>query len=222
MKLKKIASLMLAGIMAVSMLAACGEGKGNDSSSSSSSEVPATGISAKIDGMLKNKDLVELTDNSTYQTWLTASIGKVDYKNTALPTEGWQNTGDVVSYLKDNFGKNVVGYVNSSFDTTWPTISLTNDGVYAGLYYIGGSVSQDVALNKLVNELDKFVDKANLKNDVLDRGNTSIGEDAADMYRVNAKYTGSISMQQVDDGTASGWYALVVLNSDMTRTKYVD
>ena len=29
MKLKKIASLMLAGVMAVSMLSACGEGSGN-------------------------------------------------------------------------------------------------------------------------------------------------------------------------------------------------
>ena len=42
MKLKKIASLMLAGIMAVSMLAACGEGKGNSSSSSSSSQPTVT------------------------------------------------------------------------------------------------------------------------------------------------------------------------------------
>ena len=41
MKLKKIASLMLAGIMAVSMLAACGEGKKDDTPSSSSTVAPA-------------------------------------------------------------------------------------------------------------------------------------------------------------------------------------
>ena len=38
MKLKKIASLALAGIMAVSMLTACGEGTNNSNSGSSSSQ----------------------------------------------------------------------------------------------------------------------------------------------------------------------------------------
>ena len=48
MKLKKIASLMLAGIMAVSMLAACGEGKGNGNSGSSSSQVPSNTYSDTV------------------------------------------------------------------------------------------------------------------------------------------------------------------------------
>ena len=61
MKLKKIASLMLAGIMAVSMLAACGEGKKDDSSSSSSGSTTASGYSAmlgqKAADTLKKNDL---------------------------------------------------------------------------------------------------------------------------------------------------------------------
>ena len=59
MKLKKIASLMLAGIMAVSMLAACGEGKGNSSSSSSSSQPTTTGVVAAVESGIKswNSDL---------------------------------------------------------------------------------------------------------------------------------------------------------------------
>ena len=42
MKLKKIASLMLAGIMAVSMLAACGEGTGNNNGGASSQPTAPT------------------------------------------------------------------------------------------------------------------------------------------------------------------------------------
>ena len=56
MKLKKIASLMLAGIMAVSMLAACGEGKGNSSSSSSSSQPTTTGVVAAVENAIKAKN----------------------------------------------------------------------------------------------------------------------------------------------------------------------
>ena len=52
MKLKKIASLMLAGIMAVSMLAACGEGKKDDSSSSSSEVTTITDAAAGINAEL--------------------------------------------------------------------------------------------------------------------------------------------------------------------------
>ena len=56
MKLKKIASLMLAGIMAVSMLAGCGEGKGNGSSSSSSSQPTTTGVVAAVENAIKAKN----------------------------------------------------------------------------------------------------------------------------------------------------------------------
>ena len=59
MKLKKIASLMLAGIMAVSMLAACGEGKDNTNTPASST--PATpSVVSTIESAIKaeNSDLI--------------------------------------------------------------------------------------------------------------------------------------------------------------------
>ena len=57
MKLKKIASLMLAGIMAVSMLAACGEGKDNGGNAGSSSSQPATtGVVAAVENAIKAKN----------------------------------------------------------------------------------------------------------------------------------------------------------------------
>ena len=69
MKLKKIASLMLAGVMAVSMLAACG-----DSSSTTTPVVPpvdddttTSAISAALNDQLfsKQADLLSFESNST-------------------------------------------------------------------------------------------------------------------------------------------------------------
>ena len=68
MKLKKIASLMLAGIMAVSMLAACGEGKDNGGNAGSSSSQPTTsGVVAGVEAGIKswNKDLDIKVESST-------------------------------------------------------------------------------------------------------------------------------------------------------------
>ena len=48
MKLKKIASLALAGIMAVSMLTACGEGTNNGDSGSSSSQPTTASVVSTV------------------------------------------------------------------------------------------------------------------------------------------------------------------------------
>ena len=64
MKLKKIASLMLAGIMAVSMLAACGEGKGNGSSSSSSSTPAVSNFTSSVLAKTSEATRDKLTVNS--------------------------------------------------------------------------------------------------------------------------------------------------------------
>ena len=80
MKLKKIASLMLAGIMAVSMLAACGEGKGEDNGAGSSSSQPtSTGISATVlnltDKAKVRKDVV--AEDNTKLNNAVAAMAKV-------------------------------------------------------------------------------------------------------------------------------------------------
>ena len=95
MKLKKIASLMLAGIMAVSMLAACGEGKGNSSSSSSSSEVTnvsnaAAGINAELDDA---KGVISFTGNEEL-----ANAVKNYYKNNPFKADEWATKGNGLMY----------------------------------------------------------------------------------------------------------------------------
>ena len=76
MKLKKIASLMLAGVMAVSMLAGC-NGSSNNGNSENGEEVttPSTGISAAFNEALsqKAKNLVKFADD----TKLNSALAKV-------------------------------------------------------------------------------------------------------------------------------------------------
>ena len=67
MKLKKIASLALAGIMAVSMLAACGEGTNNGNSGSSSSQPTTASVVGTVKNAIadKNSDLVITVEENT-------------------------------------------------------------------------------------------------------------------------------------------------------------
>ena len=70
MKLKKIASLMLAGIMAVSMLAGCGEASSN--STETPDVTPVTGVAATVNGELNaNKDKISFTDDKVVTDLLT-------------------------------------------------------------------------------------------------------------------------------------------------------
>ena len=67
MKLKKIASLALAGIMAVSMLTACGEGTNNGNSGSSSSQPTTASVVSTVKNAIadKNGDLVITVEENT-------------------------------------------------------------------------------------------------------------------------------------------------------------
>ena len=70
MKLKKIASLMLAGIMAVSMLAACGEASSN--STETPDVTPVTGVAATVNGELNNNaKKISFTEDSVLTNLLT-------------------------------------------------------------------------------------------------------------------------------------------------------
>ena len=83
MKLKKIASLALAGIMAVSMLTACGEGTGNGNSGSSSSQPTTASVVSTVKNAIadKNGDLVITVEENTA---LNNAMKKFNEDNTNL------------------------------------------------------------------------------------------------------------------------------------------
>ena len=217
MKLKKIASLMLAGIMAVSMLAAC-NGK-TEQPSSSSSETPATGVSATFANFLSGKH-VEFKDNATYAGYLADGLKDADPKSADLTgiknvqaTNGWV----VFTKVENKFDKNELEYGDRAtkvtidqFDSTG-SVSQANDELFIAMYAAPGSMKQDVVLEAVAAELDDNLSDSYLVN------YADVGTGTTKRYDYD--YTGSVSVQKVEDGSASAWYVLVTLYIDATEVK---
>ena len=210
MKLKKIASLMLAGIMAVSMLAACGEGAGNNNGGASSSETPATGVSATFAGYLKNGDRVDFDDNNVYQNYLASAIEKRDLNYSVLGDVDDVETvtnGELYQNVQKLFNDGVIGYKDDCTIDALGAIQDTTDTTFTTLYQAPGSMEEDVVLKAVAGKLDAKFDKNILVNFYTNADNT-----------YDYDYTGSVSMQKVEDGSASAWFVLVTLSVDVAKT----
>ncbi len=153
MKLKKIASLMLAGVMAVSMLAACGE-----SNSTTTPVVPpvddntaTSAISAALNDQLfsKQADLLSFESNSK----LASLLDRI-----AEDDEDFEIRDNLVSgagrptLLNPGVDVDIANIVNAAFNGTTPLVRMTNGDIavnhddnraYLYVYTVDGSM-QDV------------------------------------------------------------------------------
>ena len=153
MKLKKIASLMLAGVMAVSMLAACG-----DNSSTTTPVVPpvddntaTSAISDALNDQLfsKQADLLSFESNSK----LASLLDRI-----AEDDEDFEIRDTLVSsaarptLLAPRVDVDIANIVNAAFNGTNPAVTMTNADIavnhnnnraYLYVYTVDGSM-QDV------------------------------------------------------------------------------
>ena len=153
MKLKKIASLMLAGVMAVSMLAACGE-----NNSTTTPVVPpvddntaTSAISAALNDQLfsKQADLLSFESNSK----LASLLDRI-----AEDDEDFEIRDTLVRFagrptlLSPVFDADINNIVNAAFNGTNPAVRMTNADIdvdhdnnraYLYVYTVDGSM-QDV------------------------------------------------------------------------------
>ena len=153
MKLKKIASLMLAGVMAVSMLAACG-----DNSSTTTPVVPpvddntaTSAISDALNDQLfsKQADLLSFESNSK----LASLLDRI-----AEDDEDFEIRDNLVSgagrptLLNPGVDVDIANIVNAAFNGTTPLVRMTNADIvvnhddnraYLYVYTVDGSM-QDV------------------------------------------------------------------------------
>ena len=114
MKLKKIASLMLAGIMAVSMLAGCKSGSAdNGNAGSSSSQPTTTGVVAAVDAGIKswNQGLTVSVESSKNMDAAIADLFKKSENKKVSDAE-------IVKVLNDVFGSNMKNNVNGALLTS--------------------------------------------------------------------------------------------------------
>ena len=209
MKLKKIASLMLAGVMAISMLAGCStNGNGDDKG-----EEVVTGISADFASYLTNQDKVDFADNANDQAALAKAVKNVEdstIKNvttladTALTAEP---TKTVVSTLKANTSL-ILNQVNTN-----TVRNITEKTTYVVVYQAPGEMKQSAVLAQAASKIDTTV--SGLPE------NSLKGSETAGTKYYTYDYTGSVSVEKVStkNGESSAWYVLVSVTVDPTETK---
>ena len=179
MKLKKIASLMLAGIMAVSMLAACGEGKKDDSSSSSSESTTASGYSAMLADELKDladEDYIDFKDSESDQKALkyaVSGLANKDISASAIAGAGNVFAGSLYYLDEDNavaetfVGKaDVDDYVDGG--NLFSGITKMNGTAKTGIVYVvDASVGMDYVMKGIADDLETRMTNGMVESDYL-------------------------------------------------------
>ena len=220
MKLKKIASLMLAGIMAVSMLAGCGEGKKDDSSSSSSESTGASGYSAvlgeKLADTLSKKDLDDVftfADNADDQKALKKVI------NTSLVAANFDNYVRTVTFADaGTLGKDPAVQMVSSFRSEvgaknfigqFSSGTSMNTAKSADIWIANGSIDMDVVMDMVAKACETALGNAK-------------AEGTASSTNVDYAYEVAVSVENVSltyDTTKTGSVNFIAVT--VTRTAEV-
>ena len=183
MKLKKIASLALAGIMAVSMLAGCKDGgNGNNGSSSSEPTNPATGISTIFYNELSKaaQNSLEMSDSSELNSALTKIIEdldtndiRVNYGKGAAYNEYLSKAIAAPALLDCKVGVSSATYANAK--------QVKDVTTYTSVFTVGYDINDAGALKDVVDKID----------DVLSNLPTT-GKNGSATYEYD--WTGSVSV----------------------------
>lgn len=222
MKLKKIASLALAGIMAVSMLAGC-SGKGNENPGNDDPTPTASGIAAVLNDMQTGDVKVNFTDDTALATKLQELVslyGQSANINTikpALPNV----TG--LKYNKVSEGKTDDNNWNTATYTTWNNTFLKNNVTYDNIFdekkgdltgtytvydiaTVGNCSTEEAAMNQFATAVINTIKGQNLTN----KCNTA-GLNSGDKY-YGYEYNGTAAMASVKmaDGTTDYFFVYTI------------
>ena len=200
MKLKKIASLMLAGVMAVSMLAGC-SGKDGDSGNDGNkpivtSGVDAAGVIAKLDKDTTKK--VEFSASSSLQSALTVYV---DALGDSALDKGAVTDGYNIGYLAWIADLDIVG--NFTDDDAAET------RLFAGV--LPADVSDTYAVRMIAGRLDEYIASLDLRDSSID-DDTNI-KDGQEYTKYD--YTGSVAVVKVEGTLGQNGY---VYAYTITRT----
>ena len=223
MKLKKIASLMLAGVMAVSMLAGCGEGS-SSSSEPTTPPVTTTGLAAALNNARTDyaKNALKLTyeeSSSLAEILSTAAHGELD-KNPAdikqiagtncFGVPNWDSncitSTDYSLNMKNKIAEKLTGGVEGWHGSSLPT--KNGEYNYARVYLIGGNWSIEEAAIKIS---DGNLNKLEV-NQWLPMNHGS----------KTATYTADVAAVKVtsaDDASVSLWVVAVVYTQTVSDAK---
>ena len=247
MKLKKIASLALAGTMAVSMLAACGTDAG---SSNSGEQDPTTNVSSVVEAVndgqsAVNQVKIDFASDSELDSALkrtvekygyNANVNKVTESVTTLTgidyTRPYNNTWNgnyIVAGSAFKSGSNVLGalitgnvkytdnYASSKGDLDGKTNTIYGVAKYTGYY------GEEAVLKAVAADVDKLVAKlAKTSNDADNDGKLDVevkagGSNDTDKYYAYS-YNGNVAMTSTTNPDGTvNYYVAVVINQDVAK-----
>ena len=232
MKLKKIASLMLAGIMAVSMLAACGdansnggnggEGEGEGTQTSGYSAVMAENVSKAV----KDKEFVTFQDNAADQAALNKSVNFLSGKSVeevaanqkivtlvdvaATSADRWSEDWELMAdSLQSELKMHNENMAFDDMDFSWfnSNKAMNEDRKCAVLYAVNGAVGTDEAVQTVaekLSKLDSLVDEAKDTN-----SNTTW----------HYEYVVSVSVAEKSYNDSAAKFILVTVDRTVTNNK---
>ena len=218
MKLKKIASLMLAGVMAVSMLAACG-----DNSSTTTPVVPpvddntaASAISDALNDQLfsKQADLLSFESNSKLASLLDR-IAEDDEDFEIRDT--LVNGAGRPTLLNPGVDVDIANIVNAAFNGTNPAVTMTNVDIlvnhddnraYLYVYTVDGSM-QDV--DQIPRAVMNGVGNNGLQDHVYDVA--GIVDNGTIPQQTDYEYKGYAEMVKItnDNSSDTAWVVAVLV-----------
>ena len=215
MKLKKIASLMLAGVMAVSMLAGC-SGKGTDDKNDGNTEVKPTPSNA-VTVMNDAQDAVKFEANPDFDAALAAAAKKAAHNTVKSATYTLKavTNGDVYNELK------------KKIDVDAGLIGANDD-----LYFNGANETAEAGKSSTLTALwmiesNGLTEKAALEQVVeYMKGGKVTDTPYPEMVTLNNKtyeatYTGNVSIVTVNTSdageTATAYYIAVSVTQTLAR-----
>ena len=228
MKLKKIASLALAGIMAVSMLAGCKDGT-NQEEPSSSSQVPATtnvvtyandALSSAEKGVFTFKSSSELDTilqaAANDKTKFTSQEINASYDTAAAAWCGNGKNEDLADAVKGKVQDNAI--VVGKFGCTLAA-NGGKDQKIVRVFTAFGALDEKTAIKQVIAEFkngDTVINKTNYPE--------AIKKDANTAATYDAEYAGEISAVKVtsNDNTAkTSWVVAIVITQSVTEAANV-
>ena len=214
MKLKKIASMMLAGVMAVSMLAGCSGNTIGDNTNGddNTNTTPAATYSSTFAAALKDQAAVEgkitMADNAELTADLNKAIEKLSaasimrfysdhnetttYNRIVADIASAKNPeGDLAAIVKDMDAKSVSIAFGSAKDMLADNTNKPwEDKTVTMLFAVDSTVSANAAVAEVADTLNTNI--ANLKiNNAKDTATGAVDDDVNELHY---SYTGSVSV----------------------------
>ncbi|HJB58153.1 MAG TPA: hypothetical protein H9771_00595 [Candidatus Faecalibacterium faecipullorum] len=223
MKLKKIASLMLAGIMAVSMLAGCKSGTTTDDEKNPVVPVASNAVKYVEDALDSDwKDMITVSTSSDLDSWVKdfgtnaskVTANKISSAYRPANLNGWDIdlTNDIGTKLKeqglivsDDFDEMPENYKSQSFG--W-------------IYLVSGKLDEKAAVEDVVDILTYWgtdygnTDTAPVVGTIVDNGTV-----------YNCDYDVNVSTLKVTNDSLTGetaWVVGIVMTQNVTKASNVE